>query len=63
MQPAFEVAEEHCDRLDVLLVGEILQPLLADLPGRHVAFTLVLGRQVAFFQFGVGYLDEAAKCF
>jgi hypothetical protein len=61
MQPAFEVAKDHGDCLDALFVGEVLQPLFADSFRRDVAFALVLCRQVAILQFGIGNLNEIAQ--
>ena len=50
VQPAFEVGEQHGDGLDALLVGQVLQPLLADLIGRHPVHAVGLGLQIEFFK-------------
>jgi hypothetical protein len=49
VQAAFEVAEEHGDGLDALLVGQVLQRF-ADLVGRYAAEAVALGLQIQLFQ-------------
>jgi murein endopeptidase len=50
VEAAFEVGEEHSYGLDPLLVGQVLQPLLANLMGGHAIVSVGLGFQVEFFQ-------------
>ena len=58
MQAAFEVAEQHGDGLDALLVGEVLEPLFLDLVHGNAVLALLLGAQVQVFKFVVA---EARK--
>jgi hypothetical protein len=43
VHPTLEVGEAHGDRLDPLLVGQVLGPLLADLVGLAAGEPLALG--------------------
>jgi hypothetical protein len=54
VKAAFEVAEQHGDSLDPLLIGQVLQPLLTNLVGRNAIGAVCLGLQVEFFQLLVG---------
>jgi len=54
VQAAFEIAEQHRHSLDALLVGQVLQPLLANLIRRYAAGAFGLGFQVLRFQLLVG---------
>ena len=61
VQPAFEIAEEHGHRLDALLVGQILEPLFAELVGRNTVPALLLGREVQLFELSVREFEKIAK--
>jgi len=50
VKAAFEVAEQHSDGLDPLFIGQVFQPLLADLVGRRAVGAVCLGCQVKLFQ-------------
>jgi len=49
MQPAFEVAEQHGNGLDALLVGKVLYALLLNLVGRDAVSALLLGFEVQLY--------------
>ena len=48
VQAALKVGEQHGHGLDALLVGQVLQPLFANLVGRHAVGAVGLGFQVQF---------------
>ena len=50
MQPAFEVAEQHCDGLDALLVGEVFQAFFLNFVDGRTLLPLLLGLQIQFLQ-------------
>ena len=50
VQPAFQVAEEHGDGLDPLLIGQVLDPRLANLVRGNAAGAFGLGSQIELFQ-------------
>jgi hypothetical protein len=50
VQAAFEIAEEHADGLDALLIGEISQALFLDFVRRNAIFPLRFGPKIQFFQ-------------
>ena len=54
MQTAFEVAEQHGQGLDALLVGQVLQPLFLNLVRSHAVQALLLRLQIQLFKFVVG---------
>jgi hypothetical protein len=60
VQAAFEVAEQHGDGLDPLLVGQVLQALFANLVGRGAAGAIGLGCQVELFQLLVRESEKIA---
>ena len=51
VEAAFEIAEQDGDRLDALLIGEVLEPLLLDLVLGTALHALFLRLQVQLFQF------------
>ena len=51
VQTAFQVAEEHGDGFDALLVGEVLDALFLNLVRRKAILALFLGFQVELFEF------------
>ena len=59
MQPALQIRGEHGHRLDALLVGEVLHPLLAELIDRRACHAL--GLEVEFFEFGIRKFEEVAE--
>ena len=61
VQAAFEVAEAHGDRLDALLVGQVLHALLAELVGLLAVEALLLGLEVHLLELVVGDLEEVAQ--
>ena len=54
VQPAFEVAEQHRNRLDAALVGQVLETLFLDDIGSNALPALLLGLQVQVLEFCVG---------
>ena len=50
VKASFEIREQHGDGLDPLLVGQVLQSLLADCVGRGAFCAIGLGCQVELFQ-------------
>ena len=50
VQPPLKVRKQHRHCLDVLLIRQILDPLVANLLNRHPAHTVCLGLQVQFFK-------------
>jgi hypothetical protein len=50
VQAAFQVGEQHGYGLDPLLIGQVLQPLLANLAGRNAIGAVSFGFQVLLFQ-------------
>ena len=54
MKAAFQVAKEDGDRLDALLVRQILEALLLNLVHGYAALPLRLGSQIQFFQLSIG---------
>ena len=61
VEAAFEVAEQDRDRLDALLVREVLEALLLNLVHGHAAQALGLRLQVQIFQFRVGKLQKVLQ--
>src|SRR3984885_7023153 len=61
VQTAFKIAEQHRHRLDPPLVGQILQPLLANHIGRNPLPPLLLSSQVQVLEFTVGKLQKITK--
>ena len=61
VQPAFEVGKADRHRLDPLLVGQILHPLLADLVGIGPGRPLGLGLEVHLLEPVVGDFQEIAQ--
>ena len=63
MQPAFEIAEQHGDGLDALLVGEIFQALFLDFVGSDAVLALLFGLQIQLFQFVIGNARKLRSSF
>ncbi len=61
VQAAFEVAEQHGDRLDALLVGQVLQALLLDLMQGDAVLALLFGAQIQVFELVIGKREEATQ--
>ena len=61
MQPAFEVGEAQGDRLDALLVGQVLHALLAHLVGLVAVEAGLFGFEVELLQLVVGNLEKVAQ--
>ncbi len=61
VQAAFEVAEQHGDGLDPLLVGQVLQALFLNLVGGNALPALLLGLQVQLFQLCVRKFQKITK--
>jgi hypothetical protein len=53
VKATLEVREQHRHRLDPLLVGQVLQPLVADFISRNAIGAVSLGFQVLLFQLTV----------
>ena len=61
VQAAFQVAEQDGDRLDALLVRQVLEALLLDLVRGRPLLALLLGLQVQLFQFVIGKSQKIAQ--
>jgi hypothetical protein len=61
VQPALEIGEAHRDRLDALLVAQVLDALFLDPIGRDALEALRLRAEVQLFELVVGDLEEVTK--
>ena len=61
VQAAFQVAEQHGDGLDALLVGQILQALFLDFVQGNALLALLFGVQVQLFQLVIGKREEITQ--
>src|ERR1700723_1851114 len=61
MEPAFQIAEEHCDGLDPFLVGQILDAFLANLINRHAIHAVRFGFQIQRFELFIRKRKKIAK--
>ena len=61
VQPAFEIAEKHGHRLDVLFVGQILKPLFLDLVRGYAVLTLLFRLQIQLLQLVIRECQKVAQ--
>ncbi len=61
VQAAFEVGEQHRDRLDALFVGQILEAVFLNLVRRYAVLALLLGLQVQLLQLFIRKSEEIAQ--
>jgi hypothetical protein len=58
VEAAFQVAEQHGDRLDPPLVGQVFQPFLLDDMNGHAVLPLLLRLEVQLLKLGIAEHQE-----